>query len=674
MQKEKPSLGQLRKHKMFFGLSPIGLLTLVACGGDSKSGGDNAVISKSISGSVVKGPLSNALVFLDYDSDSVQDTGEPSVRTGSSGDFSLTTSNSDYTIVAITDRSTVDTSSGTVLSGVTLKAVKGAEVVTPVTTLMKEGGFTADQVVKVLQLPNEIDPLNFNPYTHYHNVSALAVEKVAQQIMTVVNAYAAAAEGAGATEAKAFEAAIKSVSEIVKVKISKLDDLTAFTRDQTLDFTSTVDLALIKAQVTTEVADLSGINTKAFNALAEDISTSIKNVNDAIEAVTDLTSDATKSVFSTSQVLVGQVLAAAASEVSSPGAGYIAFTSSAAVTTSAANKVPTDITLIDASISDALMVVGTLKSTDSDQRLGVDHTYEIAQISGTDYSAFSLNKASGELSLVTQNGYKSSYSLTILSTDEGGKTFSKSITIVPENYTIAGYNERTLTSGTDTFTTTTGDDKFVAVNSGDLATGDTLDGGAGTDALQAVYTSSSSDTLIRPILTGIETVSLSVSDGHATPTTTTLDLNQSSGFTSVSFGNKAFNTSAETIVVSGVSTTTAITVVDAAGSATTRANNYTVTYDGVSGTSDEATVNIEMSKSDGELGIVSMAGIERATVSASGGFDASYTLSAPNATRVTIKAVADSEFYGYKLRDSYFYSSIGNNSEYRSSKWYHNQR
>ena len=89
MQKEKTKLGQYRKNKLIFGLSPIGLLTLVACGGGKSD--ETAVINTSVSGNVVKGPLSNALVFLDYDGDSFQDSGEPSVRTGNSGNFKLTT-------------------------------------------------------------------------------------------------------------------------------------------------------------------------------------------------------------------------------------------------------------------------------------------------------------------------------------------------------------------------------------------------------------------------------------------------------------------------------------------------------------------------------------------------------------------------------------------------------
>ncbi|MDB3966049.1 hypothetical protein N9401_07700, partial [Amylibacter sp.] len=73
---------------------------------------------------------------------------------------------------------------------------------------------------------------------------------------------------------------------------------------------------------------------------------------------------------------------------------------------------------------------------DSDQSSGVAFTYKIAEITGTDHSAFSINQSTGELSMKAQPDYdaKASYTLTILSTDAGGKTFSKSFTVaVTEN-------------------------------------------------------------------------------------------------------------------------------------------------------------------------------------------------------------------------------------------------
>ena len=416
----------IRSKKFTFLSSPLALLVLGAC----FDGGNISTIT--VGGNVVKGPLSNALVGLDYDGDGVVDSA--TVRTGVDGSYSLTTTNTTYTVIAVADETTIDTSSGTVLSGITLKAPAGTSVVTPTTTLIEEAGITKEQVAEVLGLPDGVDPLSFNPYADGVDAAdALAVEKASQQIMSVVNAFAGAAEGSGATEAEAFEAALNSVVEVVKTKATKLSDASASAADKTLDLTNASDLALVKAEVAAKVAAETSADTTAFDALADDTVTAVKNVNDKIATVDDLSSVEAKNTFSTTQVLADQVKAAAEAEVASAGSGSINFTDATKVETAAANKAPTDIALSKTAIAEdaSSLVIGTLTTTDSDQTSGVIHTYKIAELSGTDYAAFSINAATGELSFKAQPDFetKSNYSITILSTDEGGKTFSKSFTI-----------------------------------------------------------------------------------------------------------------------------------------------------------------------------------------------------------------------------------------------------
>ena len=420
----KHSAAAFNKRNLVFGMSPLALLTLSACGGSSTTGGGSGgggYQSLSFSGNVVKGPLSNALVGLDYDDDGVVDSS--TVRTDADGNFTLTPTQASYTVIAVTDESTIDASSGTVLSGITLKAPQGASVVTPTTTLMEEGHLTAAQVASVLGLSDGIDPLTFNPFADGVSVDdALAVEKASQQIMSVVNAFASAAEGAGATEAVAFTAALNSLVEVVKTKAAA---------SGSLDLTDSADLALIKDQAKTDMATTAGVNTTAFNALADDTATAVENVNAKIEAITDtnLDSDASKNIFSTTQVLADQVKTAVAAEVATAGSGSITFTDSNVVNTAASNKAPTNIALSSSAISEAAssLVIGTLSTTDSDQTANVKFTYALAEITGSDHAAFSINQATGELSLKAQPDFetKSLYSVTILSTDEGGKTFSK---------------------------------------------------------------------------------------------------------------------------------------------------------------------------------------------------------------------------------------------------------
>ena len=362
------------------------------------------------------------------------DGSETSVRTDANGAFSLSATGTNYTIVALTDETTVDTSSGSVLSGVTLKAPSGASVVTPTTTLMEEGDLTAAQVAEVLNLPDDVDPLTFNPFAAGVDAAdALAVEKVSQQIMTAVSSFASAAEGAGASEADAFTAALGSVIEVVKVKADNLNDDKASVADKTLDFSNATDLDLIKAEVTGKTTNLAGIDADAVSALIDDTTTSIKNVNDEIAKVTDLDSDATKAAFSTMQVLIEEVKEAATAEATSAGTGSISFTDTNVVEAAAKNKAPTDISLSANSISESAssLVIGTATTTDSDQTDGVAFKYSIVEADGTDYKDFNIDTDTGELSLKAQPDYetKSSYKVKIQSTDEFAKSYQKEFEI-----------------------------------------------------------------------------------------------------------------------------------------------------------------------------------------------------------------------------------------------------
>ena len=419
------------KKKNISAISPLALLTLTACGG---GGGTGVTSNPSVSGNIVKGPLSNALVFLDYNSNGIMDGTETSVRTDANGGFSISATGPNYTIVALTDETTIDTSSGSVLSGVTLKAPSSATVVTPTTTLMEEGDLTVEEVAAVLNLPEGVDPLTFNPFASDVDADdALAVEKVSQQIMTAVSSFASAAEGAGADGSEAFTAALGSVIEVVKLKAEKLDDANATDAEKTLDFTNVADLDLIKAEVATKSAELGGIDADAVAALIDDTATSIKNVNDQIGNVSDLTSDATKAAFSTMQALVEEVKEAATAEKTSAGSGSISLKDPSVAETAAKNNAPTDISLSVTEISETAssLIIGTLSTTDSDQSEGAAFIYSIVEKEGTDYNAFVINQQTGELSLKEQPDYEeqTSYSVVIKSEDDNGKAFQKTFDI-----------------------------------------------------------------------------------------------------------------------------------------------------------------------------------------------------------------------------------------------------
>ena len=106
----------------FYVISPLALVALSAC---------RSPYEAAVTGVISKGPLSNALVFLDLDGDNVLDSNEQSARTDANGNFSINSAASGYKIVALTDDSTVDASSGATLSGIMLTAPQGAAVVSP---------------------------------------------------------------------------------------------------------------------------------------------------------------------------------------------------------------------------------------------------------------------------------------------------------------------------------------------------------------------------------------------------------------------------------------------------------------------------------------------------------------------------------------------------------------
>ena len=426
----------MSKKKVALSLSPLSLLTLAACGGGGGTSNSSFVsTSGSTSGFAWQGPLSNALIYIDYD-DAALGNGA-SVRTGADGSYTLSTLNNNYTIVVVTDDATIDTSSGSVFSGVTMKARAGSTAVSTATTLMKEGGLSVAQVNKVLGLSSDIDHLTFNAFAADANaINALAVEKASKQFFTVVNAFTAAVEGSGASHSDAFKTALKAVVDVIKVKAAT---------DRTLDLTDNMDLGLITGNVSTSLNNgVTGANLVAFTKMADDTATSIKNVNTKISTVNDLTSDISKNIFSIIYVLTDQVKSAVADEAAG-NTGFIKFKLIGEVNTSVANKPPTDITLTSTSIVEGSgsKLIGTLGTADVDQDVGVASIYTIAKVKGTDYALFSINQATGELSLLSLPDYetKSAYSLAILSTDDGGKTLSKtfgiSVTDVNDAPTVA---------------------------------------------------------------------------------------------------------------------------------------------------------------------------------------------------------------------------------------------
>ena len=155
---------------------------------------------------------------------------------------------------------------------------------------MEEAGITAEEVSKVLGLPDGVDPTSFNPYSEDADpVVALAVEKVAQKVMTTVTAVSSAIEGSGGSAAESFALALEAVVDVVKTKVEVVQSDPA-TEIVAIDFSDTDELEAVTDAVAVKVAESGVGDTAAFESVKDSLTTAVANVNNAIETVTDLSS------------------------------------------------------------------------------------------------------------------------------------------------------------------------------------------------------------------------------------------------------------------------------------------------------------------------------------------------------------------------------------------------
>ena len=460
------------KNKTALSLSPLALLTLAACGGS------NSTVS-AVKGKAQKGPLENALVYLDYNRDGEWTSGTDSdqVVSSSTGAYSIAPTSSVYNLVALSTAATIDTSSGTAVGlGVKLEAPAGSTVVTPMTTMVQSlitadellatpTGVTADTAKEDIalamgftaaQISAGFDPLTYDAFSATPDAALdLQVEKTSQKIMSVVKTFAAAGVGAGATAAEAFSAALEGlVEEVSKVQYQAVGAAFTF---------STVDMAAAKAAIDVTMASAetaAGITLTAagtsndFITASATAATAIVNVAAEIEKVTSKT-DA--NVFAMVETLGAQVKVAAENIVSGVGATTVEFASADGIVSGLNNKAPTDLALTGSTAGTATvnesksiaedatsLVIGTLSATDAGDSgttfsgagatravntITATHTYSIAD--GLDGASFSIDASTGGLTLLAQPDYetKTAYNVAVVATDAGGKSYTETFTI-----------------------------------------------------------------------------------------------------------------------------------------------------------------------------------------------------------------------------------------------------
>ncbi|MDC3385620.1 cadherin repeat domain-containing protein, partial [Planktomarina sp.] len=439
----------MRKNKVTLSLSPLALLTLAACGGGSTSGGGGAA-STTTTGSVQNGPLAKAWAFLDLDGDGVWDANETRIRTENDGDsangpgyYTLSTTATDYTLVAYTDATTIDTTTNTAYgAGVTLKAPKGSSKITPNTTLVESvmaanTGLTATEaatkVAVAMGLPVGMNVLTYDAYadqasmTNTEKEAALAVQQANNKIMTVVNTFAAVADGSGMSATASFDLAMGSIADVVKAKV---------TTGAVLSFTT--DMAAIVTAVEDDLETYAAANTSLnisvtdFKAVMVEAKKAVDNVVVKIDAFDITTSDADKAaVVSTISTVVEEVRTVAVSvDTGATDVAAIVIDSAdpAKLDLAIANNAPTDITLtnvggsvvttVEIAENTISKIIGTMAAVDAD----ASDTFKYVISGGDDAAKFTIDADTGVLSLLAQPDYETqdSYEVGIKVTDTGG--------------------------------------------------------------------------------------------------------------------------------------------------------------------------------------------------------------------------------------------------------------
>lgn len=189
-----------------------------------------------------------------------------------------------------------------------------------------------------------------------------------------------------------------------------------------------------------------------------------------------------------------------------------------------------------------------------------------------------LNDYAGMTSDATYGTYATSFNAKVSAglvksqtTGNAGGSYATADAVAITNGTF------TLTTGSNTFVGLAGSDTFDAgLSTGSLQTlnsGDRLDGGDGTDELFAVVNGSVTPSSIK----SVENISIAAITNNAT-----VDLTNATGVAKVV--NQGSSTA---LTISGIATTVGVTVQD------TAVAGQTVTFAGVTGTADSATVTLQ---------------------------------------------------------------------------------
>lgn len=171
---------------------------LSGCGG----GGSAAVTPTPFTGGVFDGKVTGATVFCDANDNGTNDAGEGSAVSDGSGNFTIT-SGCSKPIVAYGGKN-ADTGENFLGKLKAPASTTNTSFVTPLTTLMKDGGLTAAEIVTALTLPVGTDPATVDPSTAGNeeiHAATVAVQQIIQQTAATIMASASVTAAPAVTSA-----------------------------------------------------------------------------------------------------------------------------------------------------------------------------------------------------------------------------------------------------------------------------------------------------------------------------------------------------------------------------------------------------------------------------------------------------------------------------------------
>lgn len=249
-------------------------------------------IKDIVKGRVIKGPLAGAIVFYDVNGNGILDAGEPFIRSDANGFFTLDANVANSSIYVSTDNATTDTITGKVVSGITMSAPAGASVVTPITTLIDQGGIGSEELAILFGVPG-IDLLSYDQYADGADMAtAIIIDSVSTIAQMYISALISSVISSGISGQKALEIVTVSIVDAIKEKGNFI----------TADFNKMNTNA--KNQVAAAGGDMEAYDTAAnINTLA--VLSEVDNIIAAASSAVSLNDFAVSASNSTEKIING---------------------------------------------------------------------------------------------------------------------------------------------------------------------------------------------------------------------------------------------------------------------------------------------------------------------------------------------------------------------------------